>query len=86
MTDIDNDILRDYARARATVAPGESLTLIEIGRERTTLVSSRDDTAYGAIALQLTGFETLPGAWTPHESRQFQHAARSVSTPAQAQV
>ena len=48
MTDIDHDILREYARGRSTVAPGAPLTLIEIGRER------------DAIALNI-GFEKTTG-------------------------
>lgn len=58
MTDIDHDILREYARARARVSPGEPLTLIEIGRERTTLVSGTDDTARGVIALNIGFMKT----------------------------
>ena len=52
-TDIDRDILRDYARAQSTVAPGEPLTFMLIGRDRTTSVSRTDDAAYDAIALNI---------------------------------
>lgn len=80
MTDTDHDILRDYARARATVAPGKPLTLIEIGRERTTLVSSRDDTAYGAIALNIGFLKTAKEFFqhNPPTPRELEEAIATI--------
>lgn len=80
MTDIDNNILRDYARAQSTVVPGESLTLIEIGRERTTLVSGKDDTAYDAIALNIGFVKTAKEFFkhNPPTPRELEEAIATI--------
>lgn len=58
MTEIDAAILRDYASVRADVAPGEPVTLLHIGRRRTTLVSGMGTTEYAAITLALGSSKT----------------------------
>jgi exopolyphosphatase/pppGpp-phosphohydrolase len=80
MTDIDHDILRVYTRARATVAPGEPLTLIEIGRERTTLVSGKDDTARDAIALHIGFVKTAKEFFqhNPPTPRELEDAIATI--------
>ena len=80
MTDIDHDILRDYARARATVAPGEPLTLIEIGRECTTLVSGTDDTARDVIALNIGFVKTAKEFFkhNPPTPRELEEAIATI--------
>lgn len=80
MRDIDNDILRDYAKARSTVAPGEPLTLIEIGRERTRLVAGRDDTARDAIALDIGFVKTAKEFFqhNPPTPRELEEAIATI--------
>ena len=80
MTDIDDDILRDYARARARVSPGEPLTLIEIGRERTTFVSAKDDTARDAIALNIGFVKTATEFFkhNPPTPRELEEAIATI--------
>lgn len=80
MTDIDHDILRDYDRARATVAPGQPLTLLRIGRERTTLVSARDDSARDAIALNIGSLKTAKDFFhhNPPTPRELEEAIATI--------
>lgn len=80
MTNIDHDILRDYARARARVAPGAPLTLIEIGRERTTLVSGTDDTARDAVALNIGFVKTAKKFFqhNPPTPRELEDAIATI--------
>lgn len=80
MTDIDDDILRDYARARSTVAPGEPVTLIEIERRRTILVWGRGDAAYDAIELGI-GFLKTAEEFFQHSqptSRELEEAIAAI--------
>lgn len=80
MTDIDHDVLCDYARARSTVAPGEPVTLIQIGRERTTLMSGRDDTARDAIALNIGFLKTAKEFFqhSPPTPRELEEAIAAI--------
>lgn len=79
MTNIDNDILRDYARAQSTVAPGEPLTFIVIGRDRTTLVSRTDDTAYDAVTLNI-GFEKTTKEFFQHNPPTPRELEEAIAT------
>lgn len=80
MTDTDDDILRDYARARSSAAPGEPVTLIEIGRWRTILVWGRGDTAHDAIELRIGFLKTAEEFFRhyPPTPRELEEAIAAI--------